>query len=477
MKIAELRARLPAAATRDYRAEIEKMRRGFPVRIVVLDDDPTGIQTVYGCRLLTVWDIETVRKALAGPEGFFYLLLNSRSVAVKEAERRCRDAIETVVRAAQGTDFRLLVISRSDSTLRGHFPAEPDTIHETLKRAGRPLSNLIPFCPALFEAGRYTYGDIQYVEQEQELIPAAQTEFATDSVFGYTSSDLRSYIIEKSGGRIARDDIGSIGLEELRSAPLQDISNRFRSTAKKSYLIMNAVSYPDLHKLACALLRWQRDSAADVVVRSSSSFVPAAVGLLPRGLLSPAQLFPGQSASPEFFRRGLVVVGSYVRKSSDQLQALLGWKRAAGIEIEVKRAAAGKPFPVAPLLKKARRAWSRGRIPVYYTTRKEIRLADGEKQLGLGARISELLARLVRGLRDEADFLITKGGISSHAVLSEGLETASARVLGQIAPGVPVVLPELHERRAYPCVVFPGNVGTRDSLREIAESLSTGSRA
>ena len=32
-------------------------------RIVVLDDDPTGIQTVHGCLLITQWDEESVRHA------------------------------------------------------------------------------------------------------------------------------------------------------------------------------------------------------------------------------------------------------------------------------------------------------------------------------------------------------------------------------------------------------------------------------
>jgi uncharacterized protein YgbK (DUF1537 family) len=468
MRLSELKSGLPEPEARDYRREIAELRRRHPLRIVVLDDDPTGIQTVHGCRLYTSWDVATIRDALAGPEGFFYLLLNSRSVPAQEAERRSRDAVRTVLAAAEGRDLRLLFISRSDSTLRGHFPIEPETIRKTLEQAGRPVSGPVSFCPALFEAGRYTWDDTQYVEQEGELVPAGRTEFARDAVFGYTSSDLRDYISEKSGGRVPGGRIAGIGVEELRTARIEEIEERFRAAADKPYLILNAVEYTDLYKLAFALLRFQLQTGSDMVVRSSSSFVPAAAGLEPRGLLGPAELFRGKR------RRGLVVVGSHVRKTSEQLAALLSWERAAGIEIDVRAIAAGKPPDLDALAETVRAAWRGGGLPVLYTTREEIRIDDAEKQLSFGESVADTLVRLVRSLSGRLDFLVAKGGISSHVILSAGLRAPSARVLGQISPGVPVVLPDLPDREGFPYVVFPGNVGTRESLREIAETLSAG---
>jgi len=482
MRLSELESRLPRPESRNYRAEILALRKRFPLRIVVLDDDPTGIQTVYGCRLYTTWDVATIREALDAPEGFFYLLLNSRSLPAAEASRRCREAAAAVAAAAREKELRLLIVSRSDSTLRGHFPLEPETIRKALRTSGRRVSGLLPFCPALFEAGRYTWGDVQYVEQQDQLTPAHLTEFARDAVFGYSGAGLIDYVAEKSGGKIRKEEVASIGVEELRTSSPPAVGRRLRAAAAKPCLILNAVAYADLYKLAFALLSFQVEEACDLVVRSSSSFVPAAVGLALRDLLLPEELFAaaGKTGSlPAGCRRGLVVVGSYVGKSGEQLASLLEWERSAGIEIDVRALAAGKTLPVPALADRARRAWEDKKLPVFYTTRQEIRSPDKAKQLRFGEMIAETLVRLVQSLSFSPDFMIVKGGISSHVILSRGLGAASARVLGQIAPGVPVVLPDSGglkdsgEGQSFPFVVFPGNVGSRNTLREIAEVLST----
>ncbi|GEM_PF-6611240 len=44
------------------------------LRVVVLDDDPTGIQTVHGCLLLTKWDKGLLERAMRDRENFFYIL-------------------------------------------------------------------------------------------------------------------------------------------------------------------------------------------------------------------------------------------------------------------------------------------------------------------------------------------------------------------------------------------------------------------
>ena len=44
--------------------EGEVMETGQPIKIVVIDDDPTGSQTVHGCLLLTRWDPDTLAEGL-----------------------------------------------------------------------------------------------------------------------------------------------------------------------------------------------------------------------------------------------------------------------------------------------------------------------------------------------------------------------------------------------------------------------------
>src|ERR671915_1416504 len=123
-------------------------------RVVVLDDDPTGVQSVHDVPVLTTWTVEDLRWALAQPSPTFYILTNSRSLPEEEAVALNREVAHNLSEAA-GPDKDFDVVSRSDSTLRGHYPAETDALAETLGEGGRPPDALV-ICPAFFEAGRVT---------------------------------------------------------------------------------------------------------------------------------------------------------------------------------------------------------------------------------------------------------------------------------------------------------------------------------
>ncbi|MEB3251199.1 MAG: four-carbon acid sugar kinase family protein, partial [Cyanobacteriota bacterium] len=49
-------------------------------KIIVLDDDPTGSQTVHSCLLLMGWDTETLRQGLQDPAPIFFVLTNTRAL-------------------------------------------------------------------------------------------------------------------------------------------------------------------------------------------------------------------------------------------------------------------------------------------------------------------------------------------------------------------------------------------------------------
>jgi uncharacterized protein YgbK (DUF1537 family) len=170
-------------------------------RVVVLDDDPTGVQSVHGVPVLTTWAVEDLRWALEQTSPTFYILTNSRSFPEDEAVDLNREIARNLSAAAaeSGTDFD--VVSRSDSTLRGHYPAETDALAAALAEGGRGPDGLI-ICPAFFEAGRITVDDVHWVRQDGELVPAGQTEFASDHSFGYRSSDLKAWVEEKTGERL-----------------------------------------------------------------------------------------------------------------------------------------------------------------------------------------------------------------------------------------------------------------------------------
>src|ERR687894_1611150 len=194
----------------EIRRRVEESGR----RVVVLDDDPTGVQSVHGVPVLTTWAVEDLRRALEGTSPTFYILTNSRSLPEGEAVALNREIVRNLLQAA-GSETDFDVVSRSDSTLRGHYPAETDALAEALREGGRGPDGLV-ICPAFFEAGRFTVDDIHWVRQDGELVPAGQTEFAADHSFGYRSSDLKAWVEEKTGGRLMASEVTSVSLADLR---------------------------------------------------------------------------------------------------------------------------------------------------------------------------------------------------------------------------------------------------------------------
>ena len=128
-------------------------------KIIVLDDDPTGSQTVHSCLLLMRWDVETLRLGLKDDAPIFFILTNTRSLTPEAAAFVTREVchnLKLALAAEKIEDF--LVVSRSDSTLRGHYPIETDVIAEELGPFDAHF-----LVPAFFEGGRITRDSIHYL--------------------------------------------------------------------------------------------------------------------------------------------------------------------------------------------------------------------------------------------------------------------------------------------------------------------------
>ncbi len=460
---AEALARYPRTEGAELREAVAAKLRANRVRIVVIDDDPTGIQTVHGCLLLTDITPETVGAALDDHAPFCYLLVNSRALTEEEARRVVRRAVEATLEANRTRRCNLLFVSRSDSTLRGHFPAEPDTIAEVLREQGiEPLSPML-FVPSFFEAGRMTIEGVHYMRQEEALVPVHETEFARDNVFAYRHSELTDYVVEKGGGTIRPEEVASIRLEELRAATPAALAERLRTLVGKRCVAVDSFDYADLRRLSLALLSlFDGVENGCGVIRSSSSLPKALSGIEERPCI----------AAPARGARGAVVVGSHVRKSTEQLNRLLEADGTEGIEIDVQRILDGCPALQSELLDRAAAIFAAGRTPVFYTSRREVRCDDAVRRQALGGRISHFLVELVRNLPFRPDFLVSKGGITSHDILTHSLGVRTARVEGQAAAGIPTIRTQADGR--FPdmlYVIFPGNVGSADSLREVVERL------
>ena len=405
----------------------ERMKPDKKYRLVILDDDPTGIQTVHGCLLITQWDADTVRMALQHEQPFFYMLTNTRAMTREEAARVVRSAMETVLEVNREFGYRLIFISRSDSCLRGRFPLETDVMRRVLQEYGVKVWPKVPFCPALIEAGRVTIDGVHYMKDGERLIPVSETEFARDNVFAYHTSVLADYIREKGAN-------------------------------PEEYQIVNAATYDELYAFTQTLFNEIKDFDGAVVIRSSSSLPKAMSGIADKPLLDRSILKESGV--------GCFIVGSHVQKTTRQLNALLAGQGVAGIEVDVERVLHDGDALMQELLSEMKQRAEDGLTPVVYTSRKEVRLTDADERQHLGQRISDFLVEMVARLPFVPSYLVAKGGITSNDILTKGLALKSAVVLGQIVPNVPCVMTD-----HFPYIIFPGNVGGDDSLREVYEKL------
>ena len=404
-------------------------RKSVNSKLVVLDDDPTGIQTVHGCLLITQWDEESIRQGFADDVPFFYILTNTRAMTREEAAAVTKEAVETVVKVNRDFGYRLIIVSRSDSCLRGHFPLETDVMRDVLVQNGYAVAPKMPFCPAFIEAGRVTIDGVHYMKVsprgglEGVLIPVSETEFARDNVFAYHTSVLRDYIKEKGANP---DD----------------------------YEIVNAQSYDELYAFARHLTSDIMPHTSAVVIRSSSSLPKAIAGVDDQPLLNRSMLKQNGE--------GFFIVGSHVKKTTRQLECLLAEPGTCGVELDVQRILDdGEPL-MQETLAVIQQVVDEHLTPVVYTSRQEIRCSDADQRQHLGQQVSNFLVDVVRRLPYTPAYLVAKGGITSHDILTQGLHIKSARVLGQVVTSVPCVM-----TADFPYIIFPGNVGDEKSLSEV----------
>ncbi len=257
--------------------EIAAAVRASGRRIVVLDDDPTGTQSVSGLPVLTRWTSADFRWAFDQHAPAVYVLTNSRSLDPAAAEAVTREVIDAALRLGVPLTF----VSRSDSTLRGHFPLEPDTIAAAVARdGGRPVDGVL-LVPAFPDAGRVTAGGVHYLAgPDGVLVPVAETEFARDSTFGYTRSDLAGWAEEKSGGRIPRSQVVPLPLATIRRGP-EAVAETLRTVSGGQAIAVDAVREEDLRLVARGLLLAE-ERGGTYVCRVGPTFVRAMIGQTPQ---------------------------------------------------------------------------------------------------------------------------------------------------------------------------------------------------
>ena len=449
-------ASLPAEWSTELMPEIQRIITESGDKVVVLDDDPTGTQTVHDVSVLTGWSVDVLIQELTNPSPAMFVLTNTRSMPTEQAKALNQEIAINLKEAATTTGRNFVIVSRSDSTLRGHFPAEIDSLTESL---GQSLDAVL-IIPAFMAGGRFTINGVHYVAEGDELIPASETPFAQDAAFGYASSDLREWVVEKTKQRVTADDVHVVTIDTIRNDGIDGVAQVLMSLRDNAYCAIDAVTERDLEVVVTGILKAEREGK-QFMYRTAASFASIRAGITLRALLTTDELQTNRVGG------GLIVVGSYVPKTSVQLEHLLASGDVNAVEVDVSQLLDddNQDAEIERAINEAIPQLQADQNVVIYTSRKLVTGNSAENSLTIGNRVSDSLVRITSALQAHARYIIAKGGITSSDLATKSLKVKRALVIGQILPGIPVwKLDENCEEPHMIYVVFPGNVGAEDGI-------------
>ena len=437
----------------------------FNYKVVVLDDDPTGTQTVKDLNVYTTWQKEYIEDGFDADHNMFFIMTNSRALSEAETKAVHEKIIQTVERVSSEKGIPFIIISRGDSTLRGHYYYEPKVIHENSPEG----FDAVFYIPAFFEGGRYTYEGIHYLEENDEFIPVSESEFSNDSTFGFNSKYLRDYVEEKSDGEVRSENVVHITLDMIRSSDTHALIKIFDGLNAFDQVIVDAVNNRDMEFFADVMMKYLKSHNKKFIFRTAASFVRA-ICQTPGEILAREEII-----QPDNENGGIIVVGSHVDKTTKQLKHLMEHSDIHEIEFSVQKVIEESQLTeyVNTLRDEVSKLISVGKDVVVYTSRGLIRTEDKEESLRISKSISDSLVQIVSTLDVKPGFIIAKGGITSSDVATEGIKVKKAYVLGQAEKGIPVW--ETNEDAKYPhipYIVFPGNVGEDHTLYDVYKKIS-----
>jgi uncharacterized protein YgbK (DUF1537 family) len=442
-------------------------------RIAALDDDPTGSQTVHGVSVVTVFEDAEYAAGLAEPGSTCFVLTNTRSLPEEDAVELSTRVAASLFTLGQTLGTPVEVVSRSDSTLRGHVLPEMRAIDAARRRVTGKGFDGVLLIPAYFEAGRFTAGDIHWANVSGEPVPVGESEFAKDATFGYNSSNLREFVAEKSNGTITADQVHSISLTDIREGGPDRVAEILSAVTDGAFVVVNATDYADLEIVVLGALQAQ-ERGKSFVYRCGPSFPSALAGLEPQGPLTATQIWPAGHPGGH----GLVVVGSHVGLTSRQVAK--AQERGGLVEAELDVPTLLDPDRrddhVAAIGKQVAEALSTSDVLIF-TSRTLMRGDDADDSLAISRTVSSAVVEVVQAaLAAHPAWVVAKGGITSHDVAVRGLGIRRAEVIGQLFPGMVSVFRPVEaapEAVGTPYVVFAGNVGDDDTLADVVD-LFTG---
>lgn len=442
----------------------------FKKKIIVLDDDPTGVQTVHGVSVYTDWSMESLEEAFSEESRMFFILTNSRGFTASETQRAHEEIAARIQEVAAKQQQEFIIISRGDSTLRGHYPLETDVLRSTLEQQTDVSFDGEVIMPFFKEGGRFTIQDIHYVQDGETLIPAGETEFAKDRTFGYSASHLGEWTEEKSNGAFPSTDATYLSLDDIRNLQVDCLTDQLMKVEHFNKVIVNATEYIDVKVVVIALIR-AMNGGKHFLFRSAAALTKIFGGVSDKSLLTKEELVSEQNQNG-----GLIMIGSHVKKTTEQFEVLQTCDFIKFIEFDVHLVLQPEQFEkeVQRVIEMTEQFIRNGQTVAVYTKRERLDLGENqqEDELKLSIQISNAVTSIVKSLKVRPRFIVAKGGITSSDIGTTGLSVKRATVAGQIKPGIPVWLTGNESKfpgLAY--VIFPGNVGTATTLKEVVELL------
>lgn len=437
-------------------------------KVLVFDDDPTGSQAVHDVDVVLELSAQPVIEALRPEAATCFVLTNSRALDEDQAVQLQTDLLGEILDGlAPGTMPHL--VSRSDSTLRGHVIAEPNGLADVLEERGVHVNGFL-FAPSMFEAGRYTVDDVHWAVLQGQHVQVGETDFAQDATFGYTNSNLKDFLVERSGGVLQREEILSITLEDIAEG-VEAVSAVLDRATSRTWVVVNGTEYAHQEVVAQALAR-QEAAGRTFISRCGPSFVRPLAGIHQARVLEPADITIGPDRMPH----GLLVVGSHVGLTNRQLGVVKDRGGLFEIELDVADLLGdARQAHLDQAIRRASEALASADV-VVYTSRDLVRGDTAQKSLAIARSVSDAVVEVVRGVMAvKPAWVIAKGGITSHEVAHKGLGINRARVGGQFFPGQTSQFMPIEadaEAQGCPFVVFPGNVGTESAVADVVDVLA-----
>jgi len=432
-------------------------------KLIVIDDDPTGSQTVHSCPLLLSWRVETLVEGLRHPAPVLFILANTRALPRRDAEVRLRLVCRNLRQAVNRLNLEdWQVAGRGDSTLRGHFPLDAQVLSQELG----PFAVLF-LLPAFLPGGRTTIDGRHFLHGR----PVHLSSFARDSRFGYTTSSLAAWVEQKSGGRIPQTTVTGLHWQEDDDNP-DPLLARLATLPQGAVVTVDA-SEPEHLRRFGRLIRQRRQQGHQDLCWGAASLIDALVDPGPP-VLTGRDWADLRRRDVRGLQPGVILVGSHQPGADRQLATLLTAPSVKGVEIPLEDLRPGTaPTQPSPSLVAAleHSLQQERRTVALYTSRGERLRGDEAGQLALARAVAQLQETVLAPLCPDLGYVISKGGSTSDTLLRCVLGLDRVTLRGQVMPGISLVQPAAplapSGQAGLPVICVPGNMGTDETLLDL----------